>query len=219
MPPATAPPSRRTSRRSCASMSCGLREGPSWIVLAGEVVGVFAHVERADEHRAGRFQPLDQWRVAGAGGSLTVDLGTGNGSADRRRRTGSSPRRARRRAANFALSRAASDCLRAARSRPRSGNVRESVEPGFELFDARQRGIDHACRASPPATARAMSAALSQVKSFAMSRLEHRRRLRLVRQRKFRHQIREPERDLEIGFHRRPPCRFHRQGKRRRGSG
>ena len=33
-------------------------------VLAGEVVGVFAHVERADQHRAGRLQPLDQRRVA-----------------------------------------------------------------------------------------------------------------------------------------------------------
>ena len=33
-------------------------------VLAGEVVGVFAHVERADQHRAGRFQPLDQRGVA-----------------------------------------------------------------------------------------------------------------------------------------------------------
>ena len=29
-------------------------------VLAGEVVGVFAHVERADQHGAGGFQPLDQ---------------------------------------------------------------------------------------------------------------------------------------------------------------
>ena len=29
-------------------------------VLAGEVVGVFAHVERADQHGAGRFHPLDQ---------------------------------------------------------------------------------------------------------------------------------------------------------------
>ena len=33
-------------------------------VLAGEVVGVFAHVERADQHGAGRFQPLDQRGVA-----------------------------------------------------------------------------------------------------------------------------------------------------------
>ena len=33
-------------------------------VLAGEVVGVFAHVERADQHGAGRLQPLDQRGVA-----------------------------------------------------------------------------------------------------------------------------------------------------------
>ena len=33
-------------------------------VLAGEVVGVFAHVERADQHRAGGFHPLDQGRIA-----------------------------------------------------------------------------------------------------------------------------------------------------------
>ena len=33
-------------------------------VLAGEVVGVFAHVERADEDGAGGFEPLDQGRVA-----------------------------------------------------------------------------------------------------------------------------------------------------------
>ena len=33
-------------------------------VLAGEVVGVLAHVERADQHGAGRLQPRDQRRVA-----------------------------------------------------------------------------------------------------------------------------------------------------------
>ncbi len=33
-------------------------------VLAGEVVGVFAHIERADQHGAGGFQPLDQRRIA-----------------------------------------------------------------------------------------------------------------------------------------------------------
>ena len=37
-------------------------------VLAGEIVGVFAHVERADQHRAGRFQPLDQGGIARRGG-------------------------------------------------------------------------------------------------------------------------------------------------------
>ena len=33
-------------------------------VFAGEVVGVFAHVERADENGAGGFEPLDQGGVA-----------------------------------------------------------------------------------------------------------------------------------------------------------
>ncbi len=33
-------------------------------VLAGEVVGVFAHVERADQHGAGRLHALDQRGVA-----------------------------------------------------------------------------------------------------------------------------------------------------------
>ena len=46
-------------------------------VLAGEVVGVFAHVERADQHRAGRFEPLDQRRVARRRRALAVDLRAG----------------------------------------------------------------------------------------------------------------------------------------------
>src|SRR5919197_4832350 len=46
-------------------------------VLAGEVVGVFAHVERADEDGARRLQPLDQRRVARGGGMLAVDLRAG----------------------------------------------------------------------------------------------------------------------------------------------
>ena len=37
-------------------------------VFAGEVVGVFAHVERADQHGAGGFQPFDQRRIARGGG-------------------------------------------------------------------------------------------------------------------------------------------------------
>ena len=41
-------------------------------VLAGEVVGVLAHVERADQHGAGGLQPRDQrahraWPAAGRG--------------------------------------------------------------------------------------------------------------------------------------------------------
>jgi len=47
-------------------------------VLAGEVVGVFAHVERADEHGAGRLQPRDQRRIVSRRRMGAVDLGAGN---------------------------------------------------------------------------------------------------------------------------------------------
>src|SRR5262245_52385830 len=46
-------------------------------VLSGEVVGVFAHVERADEDRACCLQPLDERLVAGRGRPLTIDLRAG----------------------------------------------------------------------------------------------------------------------------------------------
>ena len=46
-------------------------------VLAGEIVGIFAHVERADEHGAGRFKPLDRGRVAGRGRRIAIDFRSG----------------------------------------------------------------------------------------------------------------------------------------------
>ncbi len=46
-------------------------------VLAGEVVGVFAHVQRADEDGAGVFEPLDQGRVAVSRRILAIDLRAG----------------------------------------------------------------------------------------------------------------------------------------------
>ena len=48
-------------------------------ILAGEVVGVFAHVERADHHRAGRLQPLDQRGVARRRRKIAIDLRSGAG--------------------------------------------------------------------------------------------------------------------------------------------
>ena len=48
-------------------------------VFAGEVVGVFAHVERADQHRAGRFHALDQRGVARRWFEVAVDLRSGAG--------------------------------------------------------------------------------------------------------------------------------------------
>jgi hypothetical protein len=46
-------------------------------VLAGEVVGVFAHVERTDEDGAGRLQPLDQRGIARRRRQIAVDFRAG----------------------------------------------------------------------------------------------------------------------------------------------
>ncbi len=48
-------------------------------ILAGEVIGVFAHVERADQHRAGRLHPLDQRGVALGRLEIAIDLRAGAG--------------------------------------------------------------------------------------------------------------------------------------------
>jgi hypothetical protein len=52
-------------------------------VLAGEVVGILAHVERADEHRAGGFEPLDQRRIPLRWRQFAVDLGASAGRQTR----------------------------------------------------------------------------------------------------------------------------------------
>ena len=83
-------PSRPTSRRRCASRSCGLRVGAVVRVLGGEAVGVLVHVERADQHRAGApRRRCDQRRVARGRRLLALDLRAGQRRAGRRRRTGS----------------------------------------------------------------------------------------------------------------------------------
>ena len=43
-------------------------------VLAGEVIGVLAHVERADQHGTGRFQFLDQHKIAFRRRISAIDL-------------------------------------------------------------------------------------------------------------------------------------------------
>ncbi len=58
-------------------------------ILAGEVVGVFAHVERADQDGAGGFQLFDQRRVMLRRRQVAIDLRSGAGRKALRRRTGS----------------------------------------------------------------------------------------------------------------------------------
>ena len=74
-------------------------------VLAGEVVGVLAHVERADQHGAGRFQALrSAWHRASAGGRSRLILepaqrrqaGDVEQVLDRERHAGERTRRAAR---------------------------------------------------------------------------------------------------------------------------
>ena len=100
-PPATAPPEPPDEPPVMRVESCGLRDGAVVDVLAGEVVGVFAHVERADQHRAGGLKPLDQRRVALGRRAVAVDLRAGAGRQaldveqvlDRERHAGERPER------------------------------------------------------------------------------------------------------------------------------
>ena len=69
---------------------------PVMHVLAGEIIGVFAHVERADQHRAGGFQPLDQGGIARRRLQVAIDLRSGAGWQGPAHRTDFSPRTARR---------------------------------------------------------------------------------------------------------------------------
>ncbi len=63
-PPATAPPEPPEEPPVMRLEVVRIARWAVMDVLAGEVVGVFAHVERADQDRAGRLQPLDQRCVA-----------------------------------------------------------------------------------------------------------------------------------------------------------
>ena len=57
--------------------SCGLRVGAVVRVLGGEAVGVLVHVERADQHRAGRLEAAHEQRVALRGRGVALDLRAG----------------------------------------------------------------------------------------------------------------------------------------------
>ena len=111
-------------------------------VLAGEVVGVFAHVECADEHRAGRFEPRDERRIALRRRQLAVDLraGAGRQAGDveqvlhRERHAGKRPERSA--PGVFRIEH------RRALARPRRGDVGEGIEQRIVLLDARQRRLD-----------------------------------------------------------------------------
>ena len=135
-------------------------------VLAGEVIGVFAHVERADQHGAGRFQPLDQRGIARGRRMRAIDLGAGDGGEPsdveqvlhRERHAGERQLR---------LVAPGVDRLRlGAGAFGRHGG--EGIERGIEFVDARQRVLDHGSRGqSPEVTSPAICAAVAHDVSVA----------------------------------------------------
>ena len=116
-------------------------------VLAGEIVGVLAHVERADQHRTGGFQSFDQNGVARRRRVAAVDLG-----ARARRETGDieqvldSDRNSGERAEGSTLRMRVVDC-----ARPFAGAIGEDggegIEDGIALRDPGERRVDDGGRA------------------------------------------------------------------------
>ena len=102
-PPATAPPEPPDEPPVMRLEVVRIARGAVVDVLAGEVVGVFAHVERADQHGAGGLQALDQRRIArrrAAGSRLILEPASVGKPADveqvldRERHAGERPERA-----------------------------------------------------------------------------------------------------------------------------
>ena len=114
-------------------------------VLGGEAVGVLVHVERADQHRAGLFQPAHQQRVRSGRRGLAFDLRAGQRRQPRdveqvldrerhsqqRQLARARPRRAGQRSVHL--------------GRPPQGAVAQHVGEGVHLAvgggDAVQRGL------------------------------------------------------------------------------
>jgi hypothetical protein len=127
----------------------GVARGPVVHVLAGEVVGVLAHVERADQHGAGRFEPRDQGLVGLGRRALAVDLGAGQRwetrhveqVLDGERHAGERPRRLPSRYGVIHRPGLGQRAL--------LGDRGERVEDRIARGDAPQRRLDHGCGFGP----------------------------------------------------------------------
>ena len=110
-------------------------------ILAGEIVGVFAHVERADQHGAGRLHPLDQRGIARRRREIAVDLRAGAGGKafhveqvlDRERHAGKRPDL-------LAGGDRGIDCA-GRRARAIGGDIGEGIQHRIVFRDPRQRGF------------------------------------------------------------------------------
>ena len=116
-------------------------------VFAGEIVGVLAHVERADENGAGPLQSLNQRGVARRFGVVAVDPGASDGRdafdieqvLDRERHAG-------KRAEIASLAAGSVDC-RGPGKGALDGNRCKGVELRIEPLDPRQRRLGDGKRA------------------------------------------------------------------------
>ena len=115
-------------------------------ILAGEVVGVFAHIERADQHRAGRLHALDQGGVARRRLEVAIDLRSGAGRQPLHvEQVLHRERHAGERAGIFPGRDRGIDCARPG-ARAIGGHVGEGIQDGIVLGDPRQRRFGHAER-------------------------------------------------------------------------
>jgi hypothetical protein len=119
-------------------------------VLAGEVIGVFAHVQRAHEDRALRFHVGDERRVRLGWGVVAVDaracqrdLACDVVEVLHREES------ARQRAAIFAPCMARIES-RSLRTRTLRSDAGEGAQRGIMGRDARQRRLDHLSRSEGP---------------------------------------------------------------------
>jgi hypothetical protein len=112
-------------------------------VLASKVIGVFAHIERADQHRALRFQLFDQRRVMLRRRQLAVDLGAGTRREARNiEQVLHRERHARQWAQRLAGGMRDIERFRA-RQRALGGDVSEGVEHLIASADRGERGFHH----------------------------------------------------------------------------
>ena len=131
-------------------------------VLAGEVVGVFAHVERADQHGAGGFQPLDQRLIVRRRRKLAVDLRPG---ARRQpfdvEQVLHRERHAGERAERLPGGARVVDRLARLRARSASTSVNELSTGSRAMMRASASSVTWTAETLPAATASAISAALA----------------------------------------------------------
>ena len=156
-------------------------------ILAGEVVGVFAHIERAEEDGAGGFEPLDQRRVAMRRRIVAIDFRAGDGGNARDiDEVLDRERHARKRAYRFAPRARGVDRLRP-QQRALLGDRSERIQQRVALANAGKGRFDDADGARLAGRHRAaIAAAVGGPKSVAgVSSIEHRSRFGVVRQREF----------------------------------